>query len=77
MDHNKWIQIVPSEVAKKQLADERFVIAFMLESTQASLNLLLEMEISEMAASSNDSRPYTNEEKLEQMLSKNPSSAAS
>lgn len=71
LDHNKWIQGVPSEVVRKQLADERFVVDFMREHTGVT-NLLLEMEIQELAANPNDSRPYTNEEKLDQMLNKNP-----
>jgi DNA polymerase-3 subunit gamma/tau len=71
LDHNKWIQGVPSEVVRRQLADERFVIDFMRTHTGVS-NLLLEMEIQELAASANDSRPYTNEQKLEQMIGQNP-----
>ncbi len=71
LDHNRWIQSVPSEVVRRQLADERHVIDFMREHTGIP-NLLLEMEIMEMAPNPNDARPYTNEEKLEQMLSKNP-----
>lgn len=71
LDHNKWIQSVPSEVVRKQLADERHVIDFMRLHTNVP-NLLLEMEIVELAANPNDKRPYTNEEKLDQMLTKNP-----
>jgi DNA polymerase-3 subunit gamma/tau len=72
LDHNKWIQGVPSEVVRRQLAEERFVVDFMREHTGIT-NLLLEMEIMELAPNPNDSRPYTNEEKLDQMLNKNPS----
>jgi DNA polymerase III subunit gamma/tau len=72
LDHNKWIQSVPSEVVRRQLADERHVIDFMREATGVS-NLLLEMEIIELGQNPNDKRPYTNEEKLDLMLSKNPS----
>ncbi len=72
LDHNKWIQSVPSEVVRRQLADERHVIDFMREHTGVS-NLLLEMEIVELGQNPNDKRPYTNEEKLDLMLSKNPS----
>jgi DNA polymerase-3 subunit gamma/tau len=71
LDHNKWIQGVPSEVVRRQLADERFVIDYMREHTGVT-NLLLEMEIQELAASANDSRPYTNEQKLDQMITQNP-----
>ncbi|MBK9450279.1 MAG: hypothetical protein IPN95_12875 [Bacteroidetes bacterium] len=62
---------MPSEVVRRQLADERFVIDYMREHTGVT-NLLLEMEIQELAASANDSRPYTNEQKLEQMITQNP-----
>jgi DNA polymerase III subunit gamma/tau len=71
LDHNKWIQCVPTEIAKKQLADERFVIEFMREQTGIS-NLILEIEIQELPPNPNDTRPYTNEEKLDQMVTKNP-----
>jgi hypothetical protein len=62
---------VPSEVVRKQLADERHVIDYMREQTGVA-NLLLEIVIEELAPNPNDKRPYTNEEKLDQMLNKNP-----
>jgi DNA polymerase III subunit gamma/tau len=71
LDHNKWVQSVPSEVVRKQLADERHVIEYMRLHTGVS-NLLLEIKIVEMGINPNDARPYTNEEKLDQMLTKNP-----
>jgi DNA polymerase-3 subunit gamma/tau len=71
LDHNRWIQAVPSEVVRKQLSDERFVLEFMRERTGVG-NLILKLEIQELPPNPNDVRPYTNEEKLEMMLAKNP-----
>lgn len=71
LEHNKWIQAVPSEVVKQQLTEERSVIEYMRKHTGVQ-NLMLEMEIQELPPNPNDARPYTNEEKLEQMVSKNP-----
>jgi DNA polymerase-3 subunit gamma/tau len=71
LDHNKWIQMVPSDVGRRQLLDERQLVDYMRQQTGVS-NLLLEVEVVELAPNPNDKRPYTNEEKLEQMLTKNP-----
>lgn len=71
LDHNKWVQAVPSEVVRKQLADERQLIEFMRAETGIS-NLILEAEIVELPPNPNDLRPLTNEEKLEQLAAKNP-----
>lgn len=71
LDHNKWIQSVPSEVVMKQLQDERMVLEFMRERTGVS-NLLLSLEIMDLPPNPNDLRPFTTEEKLDQMMAKNP-----
>lgn len=71
LEHNKWIQAVPSEVVKQQLTEERSVVEFMRKHTGVN-NLMLEMEIQELPPNPNDARPYTNEEKLDEMMGKNP-----
>ncbi len=71
LDHNRWIQSVPSEVVKRQLEDERMVLEYMRERTGVG-NLLLNLEIVALPTNPDDVRPFTTEEKLDQMLSSNP-----
>jgi DNA polymerase III subunit gamma/tau len=71
LDHNKWIQAVPSDVVKRQLTEERFLVDYMRGQTGVG-NLLLEIEILELPPNPNDQRPLSPEEKLDQMLAKNP-----
>lgn len=72
LEGNKWIQQVPSEVAKKQLFEEKQIIEFFRKELKMP-NLMLEIKVVEMAPSESDSRPYTNEEKMKIMHEKNPS----
>lgn len=71
LDHNKWVQNVPTDVARKQLEQERDIVFFLREKI-AVPNLILEIEIVEQAPNPDDTRPYTNDEKLELLLEKNP-----
>ena len=68
---NKWVQQVPTDLAKKALFEEKEVLTFMRERL-AIPNLMLEIEVSETALPTHDTKPYTNEEKLRIMLEKNP-----
>jgi DNA polymerase III subunit gamma/tau len=71
LEHNKWIQTVPNEVAKRQLSEERRALEYMREKLGIP-NLILELEIDEQQVAGNDQRPFTTEEKMEKMIEKNP-----
>lgn len=71
LDHNKWIQTVTSEVAKRQLRDERHLVTQMRSKLKVP-NLMLEIEVDEAYTNPEDAIPYTNEQKLDMMLEKNP-----
>lgn len=68
---NRWTQVVPSEVARKQLFEEKSVLQFMRFALKVP-NLMLDIQVEEMAPEEGTDRPLTNEAKLKLMLEKNP-----
>lgn len=71
LDHNKWIQIVGSDLSRQMLSEEKEIVNFMRERLSVP-NLMLEIQVEEGRVAERDIRPYTNEDKLEAMLQKNP-----
>lgn len=68
---NKWIQYVPSDVAKRALTEDRSVVPFMREKIGVP-NLMLEVLVKEIQNEDAASRLYTNDDKLKAMIEKNP-----
>jgi DNA polymerase-3 subunit gamma/tau len=71
LDHNKWIQTVTSQIAHRQLKEERQLVTWMRERVGVP-NLMLEIEIDEKSTTTNVEIPLTNQQKLELMMDKNP-----
>lgn len=71
LDHNRWVQTVTSEIGKRMLSEEKEIVVFMRERLGVP-NLFLEIVVQEDMAVERELRPYTNEDKLEAMLQKNP-----
>ncbi|MCL4103819.1 UNVERIFIED_CONTAM: hypothetical protein GTU68_029136 [Idotea baltica] len=68
---NKWLQRVSTDLAKKQLFEEKQVLAYMRKELKIP-NLMLEIEVAELKTPEGDRLLYTNEEKLKAMKEKNP-----
>lgn len=68
---NKWLQRVPTDLAKKQLFEEKQVLAYMRKELKVP-HLMLEIEVAELKTPEGDRVLYTNEEKLKAMKEKNP-----
>lgn len=71
LDHNKWIQTVTSQIAHRQLKEERQLVNWMRDRLNVP-NLMLEIEIDEKQTTTNVEIPLTNQQKLEMMMEKNP-----
>ena len=71
LDHNRWVQTVTSEVARRQLREARHLIVQMRTKLNVP-NLMLEVEVNEEYTNPADVIPFTNEQKLDMMLEKNP-----
>lgn len=71
LDHNKWIQKVNSEISRRMLAEEKEIVNFMREKLNVP-NLILEIVVEEDMVVQRELRSYSNQEKLDLMLQKNP-----
>lgn len=71
LDHNKWVQTVTSQIAHRQLKEERQLITWMRDRIGVP-NLMMEIEVDEKQTTTNVEIPLTNQQKLEMMLEKNP-----
>lgn len=70
LDHNRWIQIVPSSIGQYQLNQERWMVSEMREVLGVP-NLVLEVEV-RTTINPSDHVPYTNEDRLKSMEEANP-----
>ncbi len=68
---NKWIQYVPSDVAKRALFEDKSVLTFLREKINLP-NLLQEIVVKELNIREDANRFYTNDDKLKAMIEKNP-----
>ncbi len=71
LEGNKWIQNVPSDVAKRALYENKDVLLFMRERINVP-NLIQEIVVKELGIEENESRLYSNDDKLKAMIEKNP-----
>lgn len=70
LDHNKWVQIVNSSHQKKLLEEERWIVNDMRDRV-GEPTLMLEIKV-EALATTDDTQPYTVQDRLKLMQEKNP-----
>lgn len=71
LEGNKWIQIVPSDVARRALFEDKSVLAFMRAKTKVP-HMMQEIIVKELGIKDDANRFYTNDDKLKAMIEKNP-----
>ncbi len=71
LDHNKWMCNANNELQKKLINQDKEILAF-LRDKLSTPELYLELDILDNPVQNNNNQPYTPEEKLKAMMSKNP-----